>query len=159
MPGNHFNRIRSIKHLQTAKKTMQSLQSDVVALESDVDLTNSSYSYLVRTQRIYFIFGNVFIYPSNKYNNNCFFEVYREYCPRLSRRPCKLGRYLNLGQYFMVQIEKTITLLMYVFFYFIMLYKLFVKLFIGPLIHRKTSCEIMPICLSVIVSFSSKTMY
>ena len=52
---------------------MQSLQSDVVALESDVDLTNSSYSYLVRTQRIYFIFGNVFVYPSNKYNNNCFF--------------------------------------------------------------------------------------
>ena len=48
------------------------------SLQSDVDITNSSYLYLVRTQRIYFIFGNVFLYPGNKYNNNCFFLKYTE---------------------------------------------------------------------------------
>ena len=39
---------------------------------------------------------------------NCFFDLqHREYFPRSSHRPCKLGRYLDLGHFFSVQIVKT----------------------------------------------------
>ena len=34
--------------------------------------------------------GKCLIYPSNKYNNNCFFNLYGEYCPP------KLGWYVEL---------------------------------------------------------------
>ena len=57
---------------------------------------------------IYFLFGKFLIYPGNKCNNNSFFELYREYCPQTSHQPRKLGGYLELGQYFLKQNQKTV---------------------------------------------------
>ena len=44
-------------------------------------------------------------YPGNKYNNNYFFDLYREYCPQSSHRPRRLGRYVVLKQYLPVHIK------------------------------------------------------
>ena len=55
---------------------------------------------------IYFLFGEFLIYPDNKYNNT-FFDLYREYCPHSSHQPRKLGGYLELGQYFLKQNQKS----------------------------------------------------
>ena len=59
-----------------------------------------------------FFFGKFLTYPGNKYNNNCFFDLYWEYCPRSLHEPRKLSWYLDLGQYFLVQIKETIVILL-----------------------------------------------
>ena len=56
---------------------------------------------------IYFLFGKFLIYPDNKYNN-IFFDLYGEYCPQSSHQPRKFGGYLELGQYFLKQNQKTV---------------------------------------------------
>ena len=53
----------------------------------------------------------VLTYLGNKYNN-CFFNLFQQQCPRSSQRPRKLGWYLEIGQHFPVQIEKTLITVM-----------------------------------------------
>ena len=61
------------------------------------------YLYFLRIQTIQFLFGEFLTHSSNKYNGNCFFDLYREYCSRSSHWPGKLGRYLDLEHYLLVQ--------------------------------------------------------
>ena len=44
----------------------------------------------------------------NEYNINCFFDPCWQYCLQLLHHPRKLGWYLQLEQYFPVQIQNTV---------------------------------------------------
>ena len=76
---------------------------------------NSSLFVSRENSKILFLFGKFLTYLINKYNNSCFSDLHHDYCPQLSHRPSKLGWYffyfygwyLDLQQYFLVQIEKT----------------------------------------------------
>lgn len=63
-------------------KAVQPLQSETIAEQSHVSCENS----------------NILV---------CFFDLYQEYCPLSSHSPRKLCQYLELRQYFPVQIEKS----------------------------------------------------
>ena len=58
--------------------------------------------------KVSFLFGKFSTYADNKYNNNCFFNLYQEYYPRSSHQPHKLSGYVGLLQYFLVQIGKRV---------------------------------------------------
>ena len=64
----------------------------------------------LRIWTIYFFFGKFLIYLGNKHNNNCSFNLHREDYPRPSCRSRKFCRYF--GQYFPVQIEKTVIIIL-----------------------------------------------
>lgn len=72
---------------------------------------NSSLFVSRENSKILFLFGKFLTYPINKYNNSCFSDLHRDYCPQPSHRPSKLGWYffyfygwyLDLQQYFLVK--------------------------------------------------------
>ena len=52
----------------------------------------------------FFLFGKFYPYPGKKHSNNCFFNLYWQYC--------RLGQYADLGQYFPVQNGKKVIILL-----------------------------------------------
>ena len=61
---------------------------------------------------IQFLFGQFLKYPGNKNIRNCSFYLYQKYCPRSSHQSCKVGRYLDLQQYFALMIGKKIVIVL-----------------------------------------------
>ena len=53
-----------------------------------------------------------FTYPGNKWYNNFFFDLYRKYCPQSLHWPRMVGWYLDLGQCFPVETDKTVIIVL-----------------------------------------------
>ena len=84
------------------------VQSDIVFSRS-----NLSYSYLMRIQKMQFLFGKFLTYAGNKQNNNSFFDLYRKYQPLSLHQPCKLCSVLRSRAIFFGIYEKTIVIALF----------------------------------------------
>ena len=84
------------------------VQSDIVFSRS-----NLSYSYLMRIQKMQFLFGKFLTYAGNKQNNNSFFDLYQKYQPLSLHQPCKLCSVLRSRAIFFGIYEKTIVIALF----------------------------------------------
>ena len=109
--SSHYEKVRTANEAIAVKLLQRNNCNEAIE-------TKSLQQSHCKVTSFFFIF-NSSMFVSREISNNlvslCFIDMYREYCPRSLNRPYKVGRYLDHGQYFSVQIEKAVIIVSILF--------------------------------------------